>query len=480
MPGSSSRQSIPLGSYGPALFQRSLNLSAQEVQAHFHVIGVSGSGKSRYLAGLFLMLVNRGLSATLVDPHGDLARLILGHLVATGFYERPEAYNRLLYLDVPAAERAGRYMPFNVLKQNGPPHTIASNIMEAVHRAWPSLAGGSAPMLDTLVQNGVKVLVSNDLPLPALYRFLVEKEFRDELLKQEPDRDIVSVFHDWYDRLPVRDQLDMSGSTLRRVGLLIFDPVLKYSLVQRDNILNFREILDTNRSVIINLALHNAEARRLLGCLLTVSAEQGALSRAELPAESRWGSHHLVIDEFSEFTAQSEEALSRMLSLTRKYGLFLVMAHQTWSQASDRLRGALQNVGVETTFRLGREDAQRSAPMLGRVDPLSIKHEVVDSGALDRTHPVFYSLGEQWEEWVQAIQDLKPRQAFIRVPKGQVVQIKTMSVPDPKVDKQKLAQVEQHYLENCFRSLAGIQAELDSYRAASPPSPGVTRSRKLD
>jgi hypothetical protein len=188
----------------------------------------------------------------------------------------------------------------------------------------------------------------------------------------------------------------------------------------------------------------------------------------------------LVIDEFSEFTAQSEEALSRMLSLTRKYGLFLVMAHQTWSQASDRLRGALQNVGVETTFRLGREDAQRSAPMLGRVDPLSIKHEVVDSGALDRTHPVFYSLGEQWEEWVQAIQDLKPRQAFIRVPKGQVVQIKTMSVPDPKVDKQKLAQVEQHYLENCFRSLAGIQAELDSYRAASPPSPGVTRSRKLD
>jgi hypothetical protein len=71
-----------------------------------------------------------------------------------------------------------------------------------------------------------------------------------------------------------------------------------------------------------------------------------------------------------------------MLSLTRKYDLFLVMAHQTWSQASGRLRGALQHVGVETTFRLGREDAQRSAPMLGQVDPLSIKHEVVDSGAL--------------------------------------------------------------------------------------------------
>ena len=37
--------------------------------------------------------------------------------------------------------------------------------MEAMHRAWPSLAGGNAATFDTLVQNGVKVLLSNRLPL---------------------------------------------------------------------------------------------------------------------------------------------------------------------------------------------------------------------------------------------------------------------------------------------------------------------------
>ena len=41
-----------------------------------------------------------------------------------------------------------------------------------------------------------------NLPLPALYRFLTEKDYRDRLLRQETDADIVSVFHDWYDRLP--------------------------------------------------------------------------------------------------------------------------------------------------------------------------------------------------------------------------------------------------------------------------------------
>lgn len=471
--------SIKLGTYGPFFLPLSLKFSRREVSTHFHCIGISGSGKSRFLAGLYLGLLKAGLSATLIDPHGDLARLVLAHLVAAGYFDRPDAYQQLIYLDLPAAERANRFFPFNFLAQNSPAYTVASNVMEAMHRAWPSLAGGSAPMLDTLVQNGVKVLVSNHLPLPALYRFLIEKEFRDELLTHEPDPDIVSVFHDWYDRLQVRDQLDQSGSTLRRVGLLIFDPVLKYSLAQHETLLNFREILDQNKSVIVNLALHNAEARRLLGCLLTVAAEQGALSRAELPPESRFNSHHLVIDEFSEFTAQSEEALSRMLSQTRKYGLHLVMAHQTWSQASERLRGALQNVGVEVTFKLGREDAVRSAPMLGRVDPLSVKHEVADEAAVERTHPVFYSLNEQWETQIQAIQDLQPRHAILRRPNGRVAAIEAMYVPDPKVDPGHLAEVEARYLDACFRPQEEVAAIISAYRSShygQPVPPNLSKA----
>jgi hypothetical protein len=115
--------------------------------------------------------------------------------------------------------------------------------------------------------------------------------------------------------------------------------------------------------------------------------EEAALSRADVPTSNRESTHHLLIDEFSQFMAQSEEALTRMLSETRKYNLFCVMAHQNWSQASERLKGALQNVGLEVILKTGRADAEYSARILGSVDPMTVKHVVSNEDASERTHP---------------------------------------------------------------------------------------------
>ena len=472
---------IPLGTTGSRFFPQLVGLSPDDARTHVHVIGTSGSGKSRFLAGLFLALLDQGFSATLIDPHGDLARLVLGHLTARHVYTHEDAFERILYLDFPEADRQGRYLPFNVLRQSLAPHTIAANVVEAMHRAWPALADGVAPAFDLLVLSGVKVLLSNYLPLPLLYRLLTDQGFRDSLLVHEHDREVGAVFRDWYDRLSTRDQLAVAGATLRRVSLLTFDPVLKYSLGQRKTHLDFRDLLDRNRSLVINLALPNPDTRRLLGCLLTVAAEQGALARAALPPAQRSGAHFLCIDEFSEFTAQSEEALTHMLSLTRKYGLFLVMAHQTWSQASTRLRGALQNVGIEVVFRLGRADAEHTATVLGRVDPHRVKHEVADPAQAGRSHPVFYSMPEQWEGIAQAIEDLEPREAFVKRPGRPATRMRTLPVADPDVDPDRLAEVEAIYLQRYFRPGTEVETELEQScrRTAALGSPELTRSRSL-
>ena len=113
----------------------------------------------------------------------------------------------------------------------------------------------------------------------------------------------------------------------------------------------------------------------------------------------------LIIDEFSQFSAQSEEALARVLSLARKYGLFLTLAHQTWSQVSQRLQGALQNA-VDIAFCLGRGDAEWAAPRFGHFDPMAIKHEVPDPWQVERTHPVFFSVQETFESWTRALMEL--------------------------------------------------------------------------
>src|ERR671921_2990505 len=160
--------------------------------------------------------------------------------------------------------------------------------------------------------------------------------------------------------------------------------MLRHSLGATENRLNFRQFMDQGRSLIVNLALPHHDARRLFGCLLTVGMESAALARADNASERR--PHHLMIDEFSQFMAQSETALTRMLSETRKYQLFCVMAHQNWTQASERLKGALQNVGLEMILKSGRMDAEYSARILGSVDPMTVKHVVTDESAEERSH----------------------------------------------------------------------------------------------
>ena len=458
---------IPLGTHGPWLFPRTLRLPLVDLASHMHIIGKTGSGKSRFLANLILNLVEHGQPLTLIDPRGDLARLVLAQLVARGFFREDAAYERLLYLDLPAAARQERYLPFNVLRQPLPPHSLAVNIKEAFHRAWPRLGDGAAPMFDTLLQTGIKVLLSNDEPVTRLHRLLSDRDYRHHLLRQERDPDVAGFFTHHFERLAPRDQIAQAGSALRRAHLLTFSPVLRHSLEQHENLLDFRRLIDEGRSLIINLALPESDALRLLGCLMTVSAEQAALTRSELSADERGPNHVLVIDEWSEFAAQSSEALSRMLDLTRKVGLFAVLAHQTWSQAGSRIRGALQNVGLEVAFRLGREDAEDTARRFGQVDSGAIKHEIADPGAADRGHPLYAPLIEQWEHQIQLLQRLPNRHLLLRGQDGRIRRLRALAIPDPPGIAAQLAAVEETYLRRYFRPLDRTSSGLNGGRVVS-------------
>ncbi len=414
-----------------------------------HVMGKSGSGKSRFLAHWYVQLLKAGAAATLIDPHGDTARLVLATLVHQGYFDQPRAREKLWYLDLGAAARQGRFLPFNLLKLNRPAERIAADVKEAMHRAFPELAEG-APTFDTLLPRAVRVLIHNHVPMTALERFLLDMEFQQALLSTFPDSNAVMYFRQ-LTKLRESDRFNYVGSVLRRAQLLSDLPILRHSLGQPENLLDYRQLMDSGTSVIVNLFLEEQEAARLLGCLLTVAAEQGAMSRGSAPEEERGPAHFLFLDEFANFTAQSEKQLSTMLSQTRKMGLFAVLANQTWSQTSEHLRGSLQNVGIEISFKLGREDAEHSARIFGNVDPLSVKHQVEDEQAVERTHPAFYPLTEQWEKWTQVLNRLKRQHAYVRTADDSVYHVTTVPFPTPPVDKGKLAQVEKHYLATYFQ-----------------------------
>jgi hypothetical protein len=207
------------------------------------------------------------------------------------------------------------------------------------------------------------------------------------------------------------------------------------------------------------------------------TAEQHALALGAKPASVRPRPMVLVIDEFHEFVAQSEQALAAMLSQTRKFGLWIYMANQDTTQTSERLRGALGNVGLRAVFRLERADAEHYAGILGSVDPLAVKYEVADEQARGSRAPVFYSLSEQWEGWVKAIMRLERGEAFIKLPNGTVTKVRTVVVPDPVVDLKRRAEIEQQYLERYFH--APPESSVPPERKM-PLSPAVPQEVDLD
>lgn len=416
------RPTITLGRTPARFFPRGVKIPIDHARTHAHVIGVSEAGKSRFLAHLYMELVQAGFGVTLIDPHGDLAELTYASMVS-----RNLAMDRTIYLDLPAAERRGLYLPLNILNQDYSPDTIATNIKDAFHRMWPLLGEGRAPRFDRLVINGTKVLISNDLPLPYLEKFLTDQAFRAQLLTREQDQDVVALWQGWYDRLPDRLRIDYADSTLSRINLLTFTPILKHSLGHQELRLPFRKIMDEQFNVIINLAVDNDDAQKLLGSLLTVFYEKAAFARK---GSTHRPGHMLMVDEFSEYSAQSEASLTKILSQARKYGLFLIMAHQYWSQASENLRGAMQNTRLEVAFQLGWEDATVTAPSLIRFDPEKVKPPPKDSDK----DPPFDPLQEQREIAIQTLYDLPDRHALVRSKSGRVREIKTITVPDPSVD----------------------------------------------
>jgi hypothetical protein len=167
-----------------------------------------------------------------------------------------------------------------------------------------------------------------------------------------------------------------------------------------------------------------------------------------------------------------------MLSQTRKYGLFLGLAHQFWGQANQHLQEALQNTGIDVVFNLGRTDAEYTAKELSRIDPLHVKHEVTDAYAVEKTHPVFYSVMEQWQRFTEYLQDLPPRHFVLKV-RGQKVKIgKTLHLPKPHVDPKELGEVEQEYVRRYFRAKQEIEQAWQA-PVVSRREQGVTQSVPL-
>jgi hypothetical protein len=408
------------------------------VAAHQMCFGVSGSGKSRYLASVWLQLVSQGVAASLIDPTGDMSRLILGTLIENKVFANSHAFDRLYYVNFGRADKT-RTIEFNVLKQEYEPHAIAANMLEVCKRAWSSVS--ATPSLDTVILASTLVLVENgNLPFTELNRFLIDKPYRDSLISNVSDPLVGTFFNSWFDS----KENNMAESTLRRSFLLTFSPVLRHALGTRENRLNQQRIINSGISCIYNLGGLDDYTKKFLGCLLMVNLEQAFQARAYMPEGDR-RPHFVIVDEAPLFISESGESYAIFLDQVRKYKGTLILAAQAVSQTK-ALAGSLQNA-LTILFRVGYDDAQYFAQRFAEHDPYRIKHEVPRfPWEVETTHPVYFREEETVALVRHAIQSLDAQKALVRIGR-QTTLIKSLSVPDPRVSSAAIDQIEEEYAQ---------------------------------
>ncbi|HVB21207.1 MAG TPA: DUF87 domain-containing protein [Ktedonobacteraceae bacterium] len=430
-------------------------LVGDSLAQHKLISGITGQGKSRFIASIVVQLLNEGIPFALIDPHSDLCDTVLRTLIASGFYEDARSYEKLWYVDF---SRNDAYLPFNVLQQPYPPHQVASNLLEGWKRAWSAIAEGNAVNLENVLEASAYTLIVNERPLTNISRFLSDQAFRAGLLANVTDSHITEFFHTRFDTWSRGKASSLSESTLRRAFLLTFEPSLRYTLGQKENKLNFRQLMDNKTSLLLDLGNLDAQTQRFLGCLITIGIEQAALSRANSQNRSPY---HFIIDEFSQFCAQTGDSLERMLTLTRKFGLSVGMACQTLSQTKD-IKDALQNC-LHITFKLGYDDATTVAPRL--IDNTTAKRSLWQQ--LFSSEQPLVDDGQKRTEWTQLVKNLDPQECLLHM-SGKTFKLRTLTVPDPPLPGGALAHVKAVYAKQLLTPIKNIVLVEDVPAQAAP------------
>ncbi len=427
---------LPLGH--TVVGNKPVALSGIDFERHKHIIGISGSGKSSFIASIALFLLRLGIAFCLIDPHGDLCLLILSLLASSSsnFFSKKKAYERLRYINFNRQDAA---IAWNILYQvhiNN--YTVAQNFLESIHRAFPS-SFGTTTSLDNTIEYAAFVLAECGLPITQLQRFLIDTSFRNTLLDANIHDQQIRQFFDYKFSDKVSPQV--IDAAMRRLNLLTFSPTLRHALSQKNNRLNFRYLMDNNISCIINLSGLSDAEKRLAGCLLMTSLEQSFLSRATMPVEKRTP-YHVIVDEFPLFSA-SDDSFSTILEQVRKYSGTLYLAHQSISQLSKSISGSLQNA-ISILFKLGYEDSTWATQRF-------VRHEKIQEPSLldkllgrkqQATNPFTQVTNSQ--DAKQIFESLERQMAILTI-NNQALLIRTHTIPNVQLDKKKLEEIEQEY-----------------------------------
>ena len=370
-------------------------LPLEHRSTHVYVLGSSGVGKSKGLATWILDDFEKGNGCGVIDPHGDLVNDIVGNL---------DDFRNVILIEMTDPDNI---IGFNPLEQQEgiDPYTQALELVEVFRKIW-NLSDDKTPRLIEILRNSVLTLIEAGGTMLDIEPLLTDKAFREEKLKFVTYEAVDSFWRNRFDKWSKQDIVTNVESTLNKVSSFTSDPRIRLMLSDQKSTIDFRYIMDEGKTVLINLAKGVLRTNSfLLGALFVAKIQMAAMSRVDLQPHQR-KPFYLYVDEFQNYATLS---FAEIMSEARKYGLSLILAHQSLVQLDKELRDIiLGNAKNFIIFRCDRQDAELIVKYLYDYDPFSWK---TMSGNKVTS---WFSKDEQLEEGIGILAGLETQEAMLK------------------------------------------------------------------
>lgn len=323
---------------------------------HFYIIGQTGTGKSVLLQELVRQDILMGKGVALIDPHGDLAERVLTFVpperAEDVIYFNPSDYERPIGLNM--LEYDPRYPEGKTF--------VVNELLEIFEKLYNLKAMGfGGPMFEQYMRNALLLVMEDpesgntlvDVP-----RVLADAYFRRYKLSKCQNIVVKNFWEMEAEKAGGEAALaNMVPYITSKMNVFIANDLVRPIIAQQKSTINFREIMDESKILIVNLSkgkLGDINSY-LLGMIIVGKILLAAFSRADLPEEKR-RDFYLYIDEFQNVTTAT---ITQVLAEARKYRLSMIFAHQFIGQLDENTQKAIfGNVGSILAFRVGPDDAK--------------------------------------------------------------------------------------------------------------------------
>lgn len=330
---------------------RPVFIDRDDRRRHTYIIGKTGTGKTEFLKSMIIQDINNGEGLAVIDPHGDLVEDVLKMIP-------PKRAEDVILFDPSDTERP---LGFNMLEAETEQqkHFVVNSIIGLMYKLFdPNKTGIIGPRFEHAVRNAMlTVMYEKGSTFIEVMRVLTDQNFVQELLPKVEDPIIRRYWTDQIAQTSDFHKSEVLDYITSKFGRFVTNKMIRNIIGQSDSAFNFREVMDQQKILLINLSKGKIgeENASFLGLILVPKILVAAMSRQDIVNKEDRKDFFLYVDEFQNFATPD---FAQILSEARKYRLNLIVANQFIGQMEEEIKNAIfGNVGTISSFRIGVTDA---------------------------------------------------------------------------------------------------------------------------